>query len=276
MTAEGTAATTTVPLIEARDVNVIFQSSGSRVHAVRDVSLSVRAGEAVGIVGESGSGKSTLARVLAGLQPPTSGEVLFSGDAIFASGRDRGAYEGARRREVQMVFQDPYGSLNPRMTALAAVQEAVSVHQSGSRQQSKERSLALLKRMGISERDAGKKPRQLSGGQRQRVSVARALSASPSLLLADEPTSAIDQSAQAQLLNLFRGLQSEGLAIVLVSHDLGVIRYLTSRVYVMKDGVFVETGPTQEVFSNPQQPYTQRLIASIPGHLGLTPSPAQT
>ena len=138
-------------------------------------------------------------------------------------------------------------------------------HGEHSRSESKRLSLELLGQMGISERDAGKKPRQLSGGQRQRVSVARALSAHPEILIADEPTSAIDQSAQAQLLNLFQGLLGDGLSIALVSHDLGVIRYLTHRVYVMKDGAFVESGPTQEVFDNPQHEYTKQLIASIPG-----------
>lgn len=250
------------PLIEARNVSVTFGSGARAVRAVRDVSLHIDAGEAVGIVGESGSGKSTLARVLAGLQGPNSGEVLFAGESIYERGK---AYRGSKRRLVQMVFQDPYGSLNPRMTALATVSEAVRVHGVGSRSEAVAKSLDLLRQMGISERDAGKKPRQLSGGQRQRVSVARALSAQPAVLLADEPTSAIDQSAQAQLLNLFRELLDGGLSIALVSHDLGVIRYLTQRVYVMKDGEFVESGPTIEVFDHPQEEYTKQLIASIPG-----------
>jgi peptide/nickel transport system ATP-binding protein len=249
-------------LIEARDVSVTFGSGSRAVRAVRGVSLHIDQGEAVGIVGESGSGKSTLARVLAGLQRPDSGEVLFDGENIYQRGK---AYRGDKRRLVQMVFQDPYGSLNPRITALSAVSEAVRVHGAGSRSDAIARSLDLLAQMGISERDAKKKPRQLSGGQRQRVSVARALSAQPAVLLADEPTSAIDQSAQAQLLNLFQGLLDGGLSIALVSHDLGVIRYLTQRVYVMKDGEFVESGPTIEVFDNPTQDYTKKLIASIPG-----------
>jgi len=249
-------------LIEARDVSVTFGSGSRAVRAVKNVSLHVDQGEAVGIVGESGSGKSTLARVLAGLQRPDSGEVLFAEESIYQRGK---AYRGDKRRLVQMVFQDPYGSLNPRISALAAVAEAVRIHGAGTRAEATSQSLKLLAQMGISERDAGKKPRQLSGGQRQRVSVARALSAQPAVLLADEPTSAIDQSAQAQLLNLFRGLLDEGLSIALVSHDLGVIRYLTQRVYVMKDGEFVEEGATLDVFDNPQQEYTKKLIASIPG-----------
>jgi len=249
-------------LIEARDVSVTFGSGSRAVRAVRGVSLRIDQGEAVGIVGESGSGKSTLARVLAGLQRPDSGEVLFAGESIYQRGK---AYRGDKRRLVQIVFQDPYGSLNPRISALSAVSEAVRVHGTGTRADAVARSLELLGQMGISERDANKKPRQLSGGQRQRVSVARALSARPDVLLADEPTSAIDQSAQAQLLNLFRELLDGGLSIALVSHDLGVIRYLTQRVYVMKDGEFVESGPTTDVFDNPQQSYTKQLIASIPG-----------
>ena len=249
-------------LIEAKDITVVFGTGKSTVRAVDGVSLSVAPGEAVGIVGESGSGKSTLARVLAGIQFPTLGDVTFQGMPIFEG---RKAYQGERRRAVQMVFQDPYGSLNPRMSAAATVTEAMKFHQGGSTGEARTRSLQLLARMGVSESDSRKKPLLLSGGQRQRVSVARALAAKPSLLIADEPTSAIDQSAQAQLLNLFTGLLNEGLSVVLVSHDLGVIRYLTSRVYVMRLGVFVEEGSTEQVFDNPQHEYTQTLIESIPG-----------
>lgn len=249
-------------LIEARNVSVTFDSGARSVRAVRGVSLHIDQGEAVGIVGESGSGKSTLARVLAGLQRPDSGEVLFAGESIYQRGK---AYRGDRRRLVQMVFQDPYGSLNPHLSALSTVVEAVRLYGKGTRGEALSTSLELLASMGISSRDAAKKPRQLSGGQRQRVSVARALSAQPEVLLADEPTSAIDQSAQAQLLNLFRELLDGGLSIALVSHDLGVIRYLTQRVYVMRDGEFVESGPTLGVFDDPQESYTKKLIASIPG-----------
>lgn len=253
-------------LLEAKNVSVTFGSGSTKVEAVKNVSLALRAGEPIGIVGESGSGKSTLARVLAGLQVPTEGEILFNGESVYKGSK---AYTGEARRQVQMVFQDPYGSLNPQLTGLNAVAEAVRIHDKTSKELSEERALQLLRRMGIAELDAIKKPRQLSGGQRQRVSVARALSASPTVLLADEPTSAIDQSAQAQLLNLFRGLLDEGLAIVLVSHDLGVIRYLTKRVYVMKDGVFVESGVTEEIFNDPREEYTKLLLASIPGDLGV-------
>ena len=252
------------PLLAASGVTVAFGSGTRRVAALRGVSLAVNAGEAIGIVGESGSGKSTLARVLSGLQLPDSGSVLYRGRSIHAGGR---AYPGAMRREVQMVFQDPYSSLNPRMTALAAVAEACRFHDGSSSVEARDRALTLLASMGVAASDAGKKPRQLSGGQRQRVSVARALAARPSVLVADEPTSAIDQSAQAQLLNLLNSLRAGGQALILVSHDLAVIRYIAARVYVMREGEFVETGDTLDVFERPQHAYTQALIASIPGHL---------
>ena len=253
-------------LLEAKNVSVTFGSGSTKVEAVKNCSLTLRAGEPIGIVGESGSGKSTLARVLAGLQAPTEGEIFFNGEPVYKGSK---SYTGEARRQVQMVFQDPYGSLNPQLTGLNAVAEAVRIHDKTNKEESENRALELLRRMGIAELDAIKKPRQLSGGQRQRVSVARALSANPTVLLADEPTSAIDQSAQAQLLNLFRGLLDDGLAIVLVSHDLGVIRYLTKRVYVMKDGVFVESGITEEIFNAPREEYTKLLLASIPGELGV-------
>jgi ABC-type glutathione transport system ATPase component len=251
-------------LIEVKNVSVTFGSGSTKVEAVKNVSLTLNASEPIGIVGESGSGKSTLARVLAGLQPPTSGKVFFNGKPVY---RGTKSYPKELRHLVQMVFQDPYGSLNPQMTGISAVAEAIRFHQKCDKAESRIRAFSILEKMGIAELDAKKKPRQLSGGQRQRVSVARALSANPSVLLADEPTSAIDQSAQAQLLNLFRGLLEEGLAVVLVSHDLGVVRYLTKRVYVMKDGVFVESGDTEKIFTNPEEEYTQLLLDSIPGKL---------
>ena len=252
-------------LMEVENVSVTFGSGSNSVEAVKSCSLTVHAGEPIGIVGESGSGKSTLARVMAGLQPPSAGQIRFRGDNVFKGNK---SFQSGNRNQVQMVFQDPYGSLNPQLNGLSAVAEAVRFHAKVGKDEAEQKALELLERMGIGKLDALKQPRQLSGGQRQRVSVARALSASTSELLADEPTSAIDQSAQAQLLKLFLGLLNDGLAIVLVSHDLGVIRYLTKRVYVMKDGVFVESGDTETVFNDPQEDYTKMLLASIPGELG--------
>ncbi len=176
------------------------------------------------------------------------------------------AWKREDRRRVQMVFQDPYGSLNPATRVVNAVAEAVRVWNRGSRADARRAALDLLRSIGIGAEDARKWPRALSGGQRQRVSVARALAPGPSVLIADEPTSAIDQSAQAQLLNVLRELQaSRGLATIFISHDLGVIRYLTSRVYVMRRGEIVEEGPTAQVMRAPRHDYTKLLLASVPG-----------
>ena len=185
-------------------------------------------------MGESGSGKSTLARVVAGLQPPDSGEIHYEKELIYKRGMP---YSENARRQIQLVFQDPYSSLNPRMKAISAVAEAYRVWNRVNRHEARSKALSLLESMGISQREAIQRPRMLSGGQRQRVNVARALAPAPSLLLADEPTSAIDQSAQARLLNLLRELKATtGLSLLFISHDLSIIRYLTSYVYVMRRG----------------------------------------
>ena len=248
-------------LLEAFGVSVTFKSYGYEVQAVKNVDFVLPQGQVVGIVGESGSGKSTFARVLSGIQEPTAGHVTYMGKPI-QEGKE--IYKGELRKAVQMVFQDPYSSLNPRMRIVNAVSEAVRIHQTSNKDEAQQIALDLLKRMGISEIDAFKYPSSLSGGQRQRASVARALSVQPKILIADEPTSAIDQSAQSQLLELFSELIKDGLSIVLVSHDLGVIRYLTDNVYVMQNGEFVESGSSAQIFSNPANAYTQKLIASIP------------
>ncbi len=250
---------TGTPLVAAEGVTVTF----GLLDAVDNATLQIYPDEIVGIVGESGSGKTTLARVLVGLQRPTAGEVLLEGQPFADNGfrlRKR------RRTDVQMVFQDPYSSLNPRQTAWAAVSEAVQIRQGLRADEARAESLSLLGSIGIGKALAQRRPERLSGGQRQRVSVARALAAKPSLLVADEPTSALDQSAQAQLLNLLREIQlTRQLAILFISHDLGVISYLTSRVYVMRHGRIVESGETAALFESPQREYTKLLIQSIPG-----------
>ena len=250
-------------LLEAINVSVTFKSFGYEVQAVKDVNFVLPQGSVVGVVGESGSGKSTFARVLSGIQLPTAGYVNYMGQGI-QNGKT--TYEGELRKAVQMVFQDPYSSLNPRIRIINAVAEAVKIHQQVGKEESIEIAGKLLERMGISGIDAQKYPSYLSGGQRQRASVARALSVQPTVLVADEPTSAIDQSAQSQLLELFNELIKDGLSIVLVSHDLGVIRYLADTVYVMQNGVFVENGSASNIFQNPTNEYTLKLISSIPGH----------
>ena len=250
-------------LLEAFNVSVTFKSFGYEVQAVKDVNFVLPQGSVVGVVGESGSSKSTFARVLSGIQLPTAGHVNYMGEAI-QDGKN--VYKGELRKAVQMVFQDPYSSLNPRMRIINAVSEAVKIHQQVGKEESIDIARKLLARMGISGIDAQKYPSSLSGGQRQRASVARALSVQPKVLVADEPTSAIDQSAQSQLLELFNELIKDGLSIVLVSHDLGVIRYLADNVYVMQNGSFVENGSASDIFQNPSNEYTRKLISSIPGH----------
>lgn len=245
-------------LLVAEKITVDF--GGFR--AVDDVTISVGSNEIVGIVGESGSGKTTLARVAVGLQRATAGRVLLEGEPFMGSGAPR----RRTRTDVQMVFQDPYSSLNPRQTALAAVAEAVHVRRGLGMPEARENAMRTLESLGIGAAVAERHPARLSGGQRQRVSFARALAAEPKLLVADEPTSALDQSAQAQLLNLLRQIQRErSLAVLLISHDLGVISYLTQRVYVMRHGRVVESAETVRLFRSPQQQYTKDLVGSIPG-----------
>ena len=252
-------------LLEGKDITVRFGRGAEAFDAVHAANVSVYAGEAVGIVGESGSGKTTLARALVGLQRPTAGEVWLEGERIYSATAEQ-RMPRSERWKIQMIFQDPYSSLNPRMRVWQAVAEAVQVWQNLPRAAARVEALRLLQTMGISDDQARQFPKSLSGGQRQRVSVARALAPGPKVLIADEPTSSIDQSAQAQLLNLLRQLRAErGLSIIFISHDLGLVRYLTSRVYVMQRGDIVETGETQAVLERPQHAYTRLLIDSIPG-----------
>jgi oligopeptide/dipeptide ABC transporter ATP-binding protein len=229
--------------------------------ALCDVDLSVARGDTIGIVGESGSGKSTLARVLAGAIPPTAGTMLVDGEPWSAIPRD-----DPRRRRVQMVFQDPYASLNPLRSALDVVAEVHQVWNRLSRRDARSRAHEDLERVGLATALHNEKPRRLSGGQCQRVGVARALACDPEVLIADEPTSALDVSVQAQILNLIQSLQRErGLAVILVSHDLSVVRYMTATTLVMYSGEVVERGATAQLLREPRHPYTDLLLASAPG-----------
>ncbi|MEV0714561.1 ATP-binding cassette domain-containing protein [Asanoa sp. NPDC050611] len=258
-----TEAIATDPIITVTDLSVTFATPRGPVHAVRGVDMVVAPGETVGIVGESGSGKSTLARAIVGLVPAESG-------SAFVDGRPVRPLRGRRSRvdagTVQMIFQDSYTSLNPRQRPIDAVAEAVRVCQGLGRAPARERALHLLGSVGISPAQSRMKTRSLSGGQRQRVSIARALAADPKILVADEPTSSLDQSIAASLLNLLRRIQAErGITVVFISHDLGVVRYLAHRVYVMKEGVIVEHGLTADVFGAPEHEYTRTLVSSVPG-----------
>ncbi len=233
--------------------------SGSTVHAVRGVSFEVQAGERFGIVGESGCGKSTLLRIMAGLDRPTSGRVVVEGTDISPLPERRLRF---LRERLQMVFQDPMGSLDPRMRVRDIVAEPLVAQGSRAPQA---RVLDLLTEVGLTEAAAHRYPHQFSGGQRQRISMARALAPSPGILLADEPVSALDVSVRAQVLNLISDLVDElELTLVFVSHDLSVVRHLCDRVAVMNAGEIVETGSVERVWRDPQHPYTRRLLAAVP------------
>lgn len=230
--------------------------------AVHDVSFTVDAGQSFGIVGESGCGKTSLAKTLMGLHPPSVGRMIFEGrDVVQMKGSQFKEY----RRSVQMVFQDAVGSLNPRMTVQQMLDEVLRVHQMRPADQIQSRVLELLDRVGLPVDALHAYPREMSGGQCQRVSIARCLALEPRLIIADEPVSALDVSVQARILNLIRALQTElNLAVILISHDLAVVRNICDRVAVMVQGQFVETGEAAEVMDHPQHAYTQTLLAAVP------------
>ena len=257
------------PLLEVRDLQKhypvrggIFSRTVGTVRAVAGVSLQVHAGQTLGLVGESGCGKSTLGRTLMRLEEPTSGQVLFEG-------RDLAQASGAElfklRREMQMVFQDPYSSLNPRLTVGEIVREPMLVHGMGSKAKQTRRVRELLATVGLGADALTRYPSEFSGGQRQRIGVARALSLNPRLVIADEPVSALDVSVQSQVLNLMVQLQRErGLAYVFISHDLSVVEHVSDTVAIMYLGRIVEMGPVRQIFDRPGHPYTRALMQAIP------------
>ena len=240
----------------------VFSRHQGEVRAVNGVDLEVRAGETVGLVGESGCGKSTLGRTIMRLEEPTGGQVLFEGNDLARA--SRGALF-ALRRQIQMIFQDPYSSLNPRMTIGEIVREPLLVHKLGGRWQQMEQVGRLLERVGLSREMMDRYPHEFSGGQRQRIGIARALTLSPKLIIADEPVSSLDVSVQSQVLNLLVELQREfGLTYLFISHDLSVVEYLSDTIAVMYLGRIVEIGPARKVFERPGHPYTRALLAAIP------------
>jgi oligopeptide/dipeptide ABC transporter ATP-binding protein len=250
------------PLLKVRDLRVHFATEGSLVRAVDGVDLELRAGETLALVGESGCGKSTLARALVGLNPVTSGTAELNGRTI--TGLTRAAARPFRR-ELQLVFQDPYASLNPRFTIAQTLAEPLLLHEKASRSNVDSKVCELLAQVGLDPELRARYPHEFSGGQRQRISIARALAVEPRLLLCDEVTSALDVSIQAQILDLLRSVQQRlGLSYLFITHDLGVVRYIAHRVAVMYVGQIVELRDTESLFESPAHPYTQALLASIP------------
>ncbi len=255
----------TEPLIEAVDLVKHFTSraGGGLLRAVDGVSLKLWPGETLGIVGESGSGKSTLARLLLHLIKPSSGTVRFRGEAL--ADLDKATLR-ARRRDMQIVFQDPYASLDPRMPVGEIITESLAIHRLGNRAQRRDKAVELLQLVGLEPEAASRYPHEFSGGQRQRIGIARAVALEPKLVILDEPVSALDVSIQSQILNLLMELKQRlGLSYIFISHDLSVVEHISDRVAVMYLGRVVETGDAEAVFEEPCHPYTTALISAIPG-----------
>ena len=260
----------TTPVMELVDVHVVHKTRTGglfrpgTVRAVDGVSFSISRGETVGIVGESGSGKTTMARVLVGLQPATSGQVLFKGEPL--------RYDAASRRKlgraVSVVFQDPATALNPRMVVREQLLDPLNVHDVGEPGQRQERVRELLRLVGLPMSALDVLPRQISGGQRQRVAIARALALEPDVIIADEPTSALDVSVRAQVLNLLADLKEAlGLGMVFISHDISTVRHVSDRIAVMNRGRIVESAPADQLFANPADDYTRTLLGAVPSLL---------
>ena len=255
-------------ILETRDLHRRFIQGGglfaktTTIHAVNGVSLQVRRGETFAIVGESGCGKSTLARLLLRLIDPSEGQVIYEGQDLTELG---GAQMRALRADLQFIFQDPFSSLNPRMSVEAIIAEPLRVHTNLSADERRAKVADLMARVGLRPEMADRYPHEFSGGQRQRICIARALASGPKLLIGDEPVSALDVSVQAQIVNLLEDLKQEfGLTLVIIAHDLAVIRHMSDRIAVMYLGEVVELADTETLFTAPRHPYTQALLSAIP------------
>ncbi|MEM7736056.1 MAG: oligopeptide/dipeptide ABC transporter ATP-binding protein [Deinococcota bacterium] len=256
-------------LLEVNDLRKWFPIKGgilsrtvANVKAVQDISFTVKPGEVVGLVGESGSGKTTAGRSILRLIEPTSGEVKFNGVDVTKLNKSQ---MREYRKEMQIIFQDPFASLNPRMTVGDIIGEALVIHKLAKGKAKEERVADLLERVGLSSSHMRRYPHEFSGGQRQRIGIARALAVDPKFIVADEPVSALDVSIQAQVVNLLQDLKEElGLTLLFIAHDLGVVEYISDRVVVMYLGKIMEVAPAKELYANPAHPYTEALLSAIP------------
>lgn len=250
-------------LFVVKNMNKSYGRGVNKKFAIKDITLNFPAHSTIGIVGESGSGKSTLARCLVGLLKPDSGEIFYKGKALSSfTKQDLRKF----RQEVQMIFQDPYSSLNPRMQVQEIVSEGIEVFQLAKNKEDLfAKTKSILNKVGISDEMFRRYPRQFSGGQRQRISIARSLAVLPEILICDEPVSSLDVSIQAQILNLLRDLSRDlSLSMIFISHDLGVIRYIADFIVVMQNGQVEEQGTPEQIFENPQSEYTKNLLNAVP------------
>ena len=259
-----------MPLLEVKNLRTWFPVTGGvlrrhvdDVKAVDDVSFTIEAGTTVGLVGESGSGKSTIGKTILKLVPATSGQILFNGRDILPMGESEFR---PLRREVQMIFQDPFGSLNPRHTIFQIVGEALEIHfPTMNRSERRERVNELMKQVGLKPEMMERYPHEFSGGQRQRIGIARALAVKPKFIVCDEPVSALDVSVQAQIVNLLQDLQAElGLTYLFIAHDLAVVEHISDHVLVMYRGKIVESASAEAIYEAPQHEYTKKLLAAVP------------
>jgi len=259
-----------MPLLEARHLTKTFSSgqtmfgagTSGQVRAVNDVSLAIEAGETLGLVGESGSGKSTLGRMVLRLIEPDSGEVFFDGHDVLRAG---GSELRRLRRDMQIIFQDPFGSLDPRMTVEQIVCEPMAIHGTDGRGDRRQRAAEVMRVVGMDSSALQRYPHEFSGGQRQRVGIARALVLRPRFIVADEPVSALDVSVGSQIVNLLKQLQRDfSLTYLFISHSMPIVRYLANRIAVMQRGELVEVGATEQITTAPRHPYTRSLLAATP------------